>query len=87
MASVKKMAAIIINKKMVKDYGALKTALENNDITLAKENLALLEEAFNHLKSVGNLPNRESADVVDFGEIFAECEQIFNTATQDLISK
>ena len=84
MASVKKMAAIIIHKKMVKDYDAFKTALENGDINGAKENLALLEEAFKHLKSVNNLPNRERADVVDFGEIYLECEQILDLATEEL---
>ena len=72
---------------MVKDYDAFKTALENGDIALAKENYALLEEAFKHVKSVGNLPNRERADTVDFGEKFADCEKILNLATEELKNK
>ena len=87
MASVKKMAAIIIYKKMVKDYNAFKTALENGDINGAKENLDLLIEAFGHLKNIKNLPNRERADTVDFGEIYLDCEQILDLATEELKNK
>ncbi len=84
MASVKKMAIIIIQKEMNKRYENFSTAIENKNVEKAQESFKALEEAYIHLKSVKNLPNHELGEGEETSKLAEEGEVLFEKAKQQL---
>ncbi len=80
MASVKKMAVIIIQKEMNKRYDSFSTAIENKNVEMAKKGFKELEEAYTHLKSVEKLPNHELGEGAEVSKLVEESDALFEKA-------